>query len=253
MQKISLLFSFVFLIYIPVIANAEIKTITVTQSYKMGDNDSPNEARHICSIETRKSALEQALIYAGTLNAVKHYHLSKAEIKAYTSAALKIKTTNQAWLDMVLTIIATTDVDTDYFEKLISRIKSDQTLQNKFKEQQQKKEELEQALVPLQKKLKLASLIEAEDLRKERNATIREIDAIDAERTEIIEGIIKRSLEAKKRITVKMTIKDVESLLGKSDAQTYENYPLHNGKTYYVWYYGYTKLYFDGINVTIID
>jgi len=50
-----------------------------------------------------------------------------------------------------------------------------------------------------------------------------------------------------------MKKKNVELLFGKSDAQTYENYTPRNGKTYYVWYYGYTRLYFDGPTVAIIE
>lgn len=253
MQKISCLVAFLLLLCIPAIAHAEIKTITVTQSYKMSDNETRNEVRRICVIEAGKSVLGQAAAYAGTLSAAKHHRLSPREIKVYTAAALKVKITNQEWRDQTVTTTAATDVDTHYVEKLIARIKSDASLQKQVNEQQQKKEELEQTLAVLQKKLKPASFTDAEDLRKERNAAISEIDAIEAKRMEIIEGIIKKSLDAKKRITVKMKKKDVESLFGKSDAQTYENFQPDNGKTYYVWYYGYTRIYFDGPQVVKID
>lgn len=254
MMKRGLLCLLVFMgIFSFSIANAGIRTITATQSYKMNDNDSRNEVRRICSIEAVKAALDQAAAYIGTLNTVKHYRLSQQEIKAYTSAALEVKTANQNWLDMVVTTTAVTDVDADYVEKLISRIKSDAFLQKEFNEQQQKREELEQALAVLSNKLKPASLIKAEDFRKERNAVIREIGAIEAKRMEIIKEIIKKSLDAKKRITVKMTMKNVKSLLGESDARTYENFSPHGGKTYYVWYYGYTRIYFDDRMVAAIQ
>lgn len=253
MRKISWLFSFLLLFGIPVIASAGGKTITISQSYKMSDNETRNEVRRICQIEAGKSVLEQATTYIGTLNTVKHYRLSKKEIKVYTAAALKVKITNLEWQDMAVTMTAATDIDTDYVEKLMVRIKNDASLQNQLNEQQVKIEELTQTLTALQKKLKLVSFAGAEDLRKDRNVAIREIDAIEAGRTEIIEGIIKKSLDAKKRITVKMKKKDIESIFGKSDAQTYENYAPHNGKTYYVWYYGYTRVYFDGPYVAAIE
>ncbi len=253
MRKIFRLFSFLLLLYVPAMANAEIKTFTITHTYKMSDNETRNEVRRICFIEAGKSVLEQAAVYVGTLNAAKHYQLSKNEINAYTASMLKVTTPNQEWQDMTVTTTAATDVDTRFVEKMIARIKSDTSLQNQFNEQQQKKRELEQALDALQKKLKLASFSEAEDLRKDRNAAIREIDAIEAKRAEIVEGIIKKSLDAKKRITVKMKKNDVESLLGDADARTFENYNPHKGKTYYVWYYGYTRIYFDGPHVAAID
>lgn len=254
MMKRSFLCFFVFMgIFSFSIANAGIRTITITHSYKTGDNDSRNEARRICSIEAGKAALDKAAAYIETLNTVKHYRLSSKEIRAYTAAVLEVKTANQNWLDMVVNTTAATDIDTDYVEKLISRIKSDAFLQSEFNEQQQKREELEQALAVLNNKLRPASLIDAEGFRKERNAVIREIGAIEVKRMEIIKAIITKSLDAKKRIAVKMTMKKVKSLLGESDARTYENYSPHGSKTYYVWYYGYTRIYFDDRIVAAIQ
>jgi hypothetical protein len=249
MQKLSVFISFLVLMYLPCIAHAEIKTITVTQSCKMGANDSRNEVLRICTIEAGNSALKQAAAYIATLDAAKHHRLSPKELKAYTAAALRVKISNQKWLDMTVTMTAATEIDTDYVEKIVSRIKSDASLQNQFIEQQREKEELEQELVVMQNKLKPAPFVEADDLRKERNTQIRKIAAIETKRMEIINEIIKKSLDAQKRITVKMTMKDVKSLLGESDAQTYENY---SSQTFYVWYYGYTRIYFDGTNVAMI-
>ena len=252
MQKMSLLFSILLLIYTPCIANAEIKTITATQSCKMGDNDSRNEVLRICAIEAGNSVLKQAASYVATLDAAKHYRLSPKELKSYTAAALRVKTTDQKWSDMTVAMTAATDIDVDFVEKLITRIKSDVPLQNQFNEQQQQKEELERALAVIQDKLKKSSFSEADDLRTERNTAIGKIAVIETKKREIIDGIIKKSLDAKKRITVRMTMKNVKSLLGESDAQTYESPPDHGDKTFYVWYYGYTRIYFDGSNVAII-
>lgn len=252
MQKICLLFSFLSLIYTPCIADAQTETITVAQSYKMGNNDSLNEALHICAIEASASVLKKAAAYIAALDTIKYHQLSQEELKAYTTAALRVNTTNKKWLDMAVTITAATDIDPDYIEKMTARIKSDQSLQNQFKEQQQQRNELEQALAGLRNKLKPASFIEADDLRKKRNEVIRKIEAIETKRLEIINEIIKKSLDAKKKAAVRMTMKNIESLLGEPDAKTYENHPLPDGETFYVWYYGYTRIYFTGKNAAII-
>ena len=44
----------------PIVALAATKTITVTHTYVMGDNDSRNDARRICFLEAKRKVLEQA-------------------------------------------------------------------------------------------------------------------------------------------------------------------------------------------------
>ena len=39
---------------------AATQTITVSHSYTLGDNDSRNDARHLCFLEAKRKVLEQA-------------------------------------------------------------------------------------------------------------------------------------------------------------------------------------------------
>lgn len=252
MRKISVLLFFFLLMNIYGAAYAELKTIDVNQHCKIDDNDSRNEIIHICSIEADKSVLGQAVAYISAVNDVKQYQFSGEELNAYTAAVLKIKNSNKKWLDAALTLTATANIDSDQAGKLLARIKSDTALQNLFKEQYRQKDELVKTLAAMRAKLKSANLYETEDLRKERNEVIRKIESIEIKRSATIDEIIKKSADAKKRAAVRMAMKEIKSLLGDSDAQTYENYPAQGGKTFYVWYYGYTRIYFDGGYVAMI-
>ena len=250
MRKI-LLISSVFLLFFPIITNAEIKTITVTHSYKMGDNDSRNEARRLCLLEAKRNLLEQAKAYIGSQEGVKNNQLSKEELSAYSAAILKAETINEKWIDMTVTMTVKTVVDSDYSEKLLSRIKRDTSLQNEFKKQQKITKELEKTITLMQKQLQSADIMEADPLRKERNVAINQIDSLEAKKIEIIEGIHKRSRDAIKNITTKMTMKNVREALGQPDAKAYEKYLPHK-KNYYVWYYGYSRIYFNQTNMVIV-
>jgi hypothetical protein len=50
-------YSTILLILLPSFSFAEIKTIYVSHKYIMGDNDSKNDARHICFLEAKRKAL----------------------------------------------------------------------------------------------------------------------------------------------------------------------------------------------------
>jgi len=143
--KKSILF-ILLLICLPITAYAEVKMITATHTYKMGDNDSRNEARRICFLEAKRSVLEKAGTYIESRTEVINYRLSKDEVSAYSSALLTVDTVNEKWEDMAITISVKATVDTDYINKQISKIKKDVSLQNELKAQQNRIMELERTV-----------------------------------------------------------------------------------------------------------
>ena len=224
------------LICLPIYAHAEIKMITATHTYKMGDNDSRNEARRICFLEAKRSVLEKAGTYIESRTEIRNYRLSKDEVSAYSSALLTVDTVNEKWEDMAIIITVKATVDTDYINKQMSKIKKDVSLQNELKAQQDRIMELERTVSSMQNKLKSADVTEAVPLRKERNVVIKSIDTLEAKKIEIQEKVIKKSRNAKQYITRGMTKKDVESLLGAPDGYASAGQE---------WHYGTTIVYFN--------
>jgi outer membrane protein assembly factor BamE (lipoprotein component of BamABCDE complex) len=229
-------------------ANAEIKTITATHTYKMGDNDSRNEARRICFIEAKRSVLEQAGTYIQSSTEVGNYQLSKDEITTYSAALLSVETVTEKWETMAVTITVKAVVDTGYIDKQLSKITKNTPLQKQIKAQQDKIIKLEKAMSSMQDKIKSADVNKATELKKERNVVISEIDTIEGKKIEIIERINKQTQSAKKYITPGMTQQDIQSLLGTPDG-TERAYFARFRRVVSVWHYGKTKVIFNAANI----
>jgi hypothetical protein len=233
-------------------ANAEIKTITATHTYKMGDNDSRNEARRICFLEAKRSVLEKAGTYIESRTEIKNYKLSRDEVSAYSAALLTVETVNEKWEDMSITIDVKATVDTDYISKQMAKIKKDTSVQNEIKGQQERILELERAVASMQEKLKSANVTDAEPLKKERNVVVKQIDTLEAKKIEIVERIHKKTLNARTLTTIGMSENDVRSLLGEPDGKS----GAYCNRRHYVtvWYYGHTKVCFNTAGlVEVVD
>ncbi len=105
----------------------------------MGDNDSKNDARHMCFIEAKRKVLEKAGTFIESRTEIKKYRLSQDEIYAYSAVLLKIETVKEDWKfigeNMAIIISVKADVDTSYIDKQLTKIKTDTSVQEKIKDQ----------------------------------------------------------------------------------------------------------------------
>lgn len=69
---------------------AEIRTITVTGEYRMGDNDTRTDAKRLALLDAKRLALEQAGVYIESITEVKNLDLAKEEIRAYTAGIVEV-------------------------------------------------------------------------------------------------------------------------------------------------------------------
>ena len=69
---------------------AEIRTITATGEYRMGDNDSRTDAKRLALLDAKRLALEQAGVYIESITEVKNLDLAKDEIRAYTAGIVEV-------------------------------------------------------------------------------------------------------------------------------------------------------------------
>lgn len=225
------------ILILPNLAFSEIKTIYATHEYVMGDNDSKNDARHMCFLEAKRKALEKAGTFISSHTVARDMQLTKDEVNIYSAALLKVDTVKEEWKmvgsNMAVKLLVKADVDTKSIENQLSKIKGDTGAQDKIKEQQGRLNELERQVANLQKKLGSANAPQASTLRKERNVVFKEIDSIEAKKIAIIKRIESRSRDACKYIIIGMTRKDVISLLGNPDGSQvyYDDYWLFYGKT----------------------
>ena len=69
---------------------AEVRTITATGEYRMGDNDTRTDAKRLALQDAKRLALEKAGTYIESLTELKNFAVSKDEVRAYT-AELEIR------------------------------------------------------------------------------------------------------------------------------------------------------------------
>jgi hypothetical protein len=235
MKRVAYL-TIIALIALPLSVHAKMKYMTASHTYKMGDNDSRNDARHICFLEAKRTVLEKAGTYIQSYPKVKDLQLTEDEISSYSAALLEVETVDEKWENMSVTLTVKTKVDTSYIEKQLARIQKDTSVQNKIKSQQAKLAELERKVSSLQKQLASVDVVKAAPLRKERNVTFNRIDALKQMKIEIVEKVYRRTTDARKYVELGMTKQDVKSLLGEPDGR---------GRDRESWYYGRVKVSFN--------
>jgi hypothetical protein len=85
---------------LPTAAFAATKTITVTHTYAMGDNDSRNDARRLCFLEAKRKVLEQAGTFIQSSSEVINFQLTKDQMPSYSAAIVSVETVNEAFAYM---------------------------------------------------------------------------------------------------------------------------------------------------------
>jgi hypothetical protein len=90
MRALSVITLLVALI-LPTGAFAEVQTITATHTYILGDNDSRNDALHLCFLHAKRKVLEQAESVIQSQSVVNNFELTKDQITSYSAAVLSVE------------------------------------------------------------------------------------------------------------------------------------------------------------------
>jgi len=69
---------------------AEIKIITATGEYRMGDNDTRTDAKRLALLDAKRLALEQAGTYLESVTEVKNLGVTRDELNAYTAGIVEV-------------------------------------------------------------------------------------------------------------------------------------------------------------------
>lgn len=241
-KLVWLMFGLPFLL--PLTSFAKMEIIYVTHKYTMGDNDSKNDARRMCFLEAKRKAIEKAGTYIESLTEVKDARLTKDEVRAYSSALLKVETVKENWKlvgnNMAVILKVKADVDTSHILKELSKIGKDTSVQKKIISQQKRLKNLERKVVSLQKQLGKVDAPRAATLRKDRNVVFKQIDELEAKKIAILSKIKSRTRDALKLIEKGMTEDEVKSLVGDARSRG----PLYVGGLW-GWNYGNVWVVFE--------
>lgn len=222
---------------------AEVRTITATHTYAMGDNDSRNDARQLCFLEAKRKVLEKAGSFIQSHSVVNNFELTKDQVTSYSAAVLSVEIVkedvgfNNGQNTLTLTVKA--DVDVDQVNKLLAAIVADKSLADRVGQQQQQIRELEGQVQTLNSRLSVAATGSASELRKERTVVFENIAELDRIQLIAAQRITreKETIEQKTKIILKyvlrgMTEKEVLALAGEPVKQHSEvGFPK-------LWYYG---------------
>jgi len=210
----------------------------------MGDNDSKNDARRMCFLEAKRKAIEKAGTYIESLTEVKDARLTKDEVRAYSSALLKVETVKENWKlvgnNMAVILKVKADVDTSHILKQLSKIGKDTSVQKKIVSQQKRLKNLERRVVNLQNQLGKVDAPKAATLRKDRNVIFKQIDELEAKKIAILSKIKSATRNVIKLVEKGMTQDEVKSLVG--DARS--SGPLYVGGVW-GWNYGNAWVVFE--------
>jgi hypothetical protein len=204
---------------------AATKTITATHTYVMGDNDSRNDARHICFLEAKRKVIEQAGTFIQASSEVMNFQLTKDQMTSYSAAIVSVETVKETFGykdgQGTITLMVKADVDTEDVKKRLSAITNDGTVQKQIDEQQKKLLLLEDTMERLGSQIAKTPTSQVTELRKERNivfSDIAEIEKIKIVAKERIHNEHDRACEIAKKmeqhVLIGMTPIEVEKIIG---------------------------------------
>ena len=163
-------------------ALAEVRTITATGEYRMGDNDTRTDAKRLALLDAKRLALEQAGVYIESITEVKNLDLAKEEIRAYTAGIVEV--VEQATRTMmegettVVRVDVTTKIDTDVVARQIEAVRQSEDLKWKLLESNYRAWKLQNELQKMTRELAAAkSKVEMQGASQRRRQIIARAEA----------------------------------------------------------------------------
>lgn len=206
-------------------AVAQVETLATSHTYIMGDNDSRNDARHICFLEAKRKLLEMAGVYIQSHDQVVNSELTKSQITSYSAAVLGVEVIKEEFGfsngQGTVTLKVKAIVDLADVRNRLKAIAGDKDLQEKIVQQQNQLRTMEEQVRQLNSKLSDISRDASLPLRKERNVVIGNIEELENKKLAAVQRIAeeeRKIAEASEKIrnfiVMKMTKKEVDDILG---------------------------------------
>jgi len=164
---------------------AEIKTITATGEYRMGDNDTRTDAKKLALLDAKRLALEQAGTYLESVTEVKNLGVARDELNAYTAGIVEVtELSTKDEMESATHIVrvrVTAKIDTDIVSRQIDALR--------------KNESAKAELMRLR--------TERDQLRQDLTIKTRELAAVKSE------AKVKAAVESRQRILTKLAVRDL--------------------------------------------
>lgn len=165
-------------------ADAELRTITATGEYRMGDNDTRSDAKRLALMDAKRLALEQAGTYLESVSEVKNLQVSRDEIRTYAAGIVEVKeqaaNSKMEGETTVVRVDVTVQVDTAVVARQIDALRKNEHAKEELQQARAEAERLKQEVEAKGRELAaLKSKAGAEPLLKEREQAFAKLDAQD--------------------------------------------------------------------------
>jgi tetratricopeptide (TPR) repeat protein len=182
MMRGSTLAAALLVLGLPALAGADIRTVGATGEYRMGDNDTRTDAKRLALLDAKRLALERVGTYLEGVTEVKHFGLSRDEIRAYTAGIVEV--TEQATRTAMEgeTTVVRVDVhckiDTAALTKQIAALRQNEEAKAELVQAREESERLRRELEAKSKELAaMKSKREAVVLVQQREQVLNRADA----------------------------------------------------------------------------
>jgi tetratricopeptide (TPR) repeat protein len=169
---------------LPAVAVADIRTVTATGEYRMGDNDTRTDAKRLALLEAKRLALEQVGTYLEGVTEVKNFGLSRDEIRAYTAGIVEVTEqaarTTMEGETTVIRVDVRCKIDTAILARQIEALRQNESARNELEEAKQEADRLRQELDGKTRELAaLKSKTEAQTVLQQREQVLNQMEAKD--------------------------------------------------------------------------
>ncbi len=162
-------------------ATAEVRTISATGEYRMGDNDTRTDAKRFALLDAKRLALEQAGVYIESIVEVKGIDLTREEIRSYTAGILEVaelatKDTVEGSIHIIRMDVSV-KIDTDLVPKQIDALRKNESVKTEMLRLRTELDKLQRELTEPRVR---GALLPSATIREEQQFRTRSLNRLEA-------------------------------------------------------------------------
>lgn len=167
----------------PPAAVAEVRTLTATGEYRMGDNDTRTDAKRLALLDAKRLALEQVGTYLEGVTEVKNLKVTRDEIRSYTAGLVEvIEQATRTALEGETTVVrvdVTVKVDTEDVSRQLRELRKNEQAREDLLRAKAEADLLRKELEEKNKQLAALTGGAAEAAAQQRQVVLARADAND--------------------------------------------------------------------------
>ncbi len=148
-------------------------------SYQASESDSKISCRTLALEQVKRLLLEELGSYLVSHTEVKNYQISRDQVNAITAGIVKTEVMKESWDGKTYYIVAKITTDPSLVAKAIDELRKDKQGLSELEEVKRRTDELVMGLEKLREELKLSKGRKQTQEKKNYNAAVKKLDAVD--------------------------------------------------------------------------